>query len=84
MSGATNANHNIWGGTVYASLLEGTSAEVSIGQYMDWYGAVYAYDSFDTADHGTWNHVSVVPVPAAVLLGFLGLAVTGLKLRKFV
>ena len=28
--------------------------------------------------------VSVVPVPTAVLLGFLGLAVAGLKLRKYV
>ena len=28
-------------------------------------------------------HVSVVPVPAAVLLGILGLGVAGLKLRKY-
>ena len=84
MTGGLEETHNIWGGTLYASLLEGTSAEISIGQYTDWYGAAYAFDSFDTADHGTWSHVSVVPVPAAVLLGFLGLGVAGLKLRKLV
>ena len=28
-------------------------------------------------------HISVVPVPAAVLLGMLGLSVAGIKLRKF-
>ena len=28
-------------------------------------------------------HISVVPVPAAVLLGILGLGVAGLKLRKY-
>ncbi len=28
-------------------------------------------------------HVSVVPVPGAILLGFLGLGAAGLKLRKF-
>lgn len=57
MSGATTSSHNVWGGTVYSSLL----ADVSVGQYMDWYGAMYSYDSFDTADHGTWHHVPLSP-----------------------
>jgi hypothetical protein len=78
MSGATNANHNIWGGTVYASLLEGGSAEVQIGQYTDWYGAAYAYDSFETADHGKWTYVKAVPEPQAwCLLAVGGLALIG-------
>jgi hypothetical protein len=39
-----------------------------------------------TITAGTWNptRADVVPVPAAVLLGMLGLGAAGLKLRKFV
>ena len=79
MGGATSANHNIWGGTVYSSLLD-----VNIGQYMDWYGAVYAFGSFKTADHGTWNNVplTVVPAPSAVLLAIIGLGFAGNRLKK--
>ena len=33
--------------------------------------------------HGEWSHVTVTPVPAAVILGILGLGVAGLKLRKY-
>ena len=79
MSGATDAAHNIWGGTVYASLLEGASAEVSIGQYTDWYGAAYAYDSFDTADHGKWTYVPFEPIPetTTILAGALLLLPVG-------
>jgi hypothetical protein len=82
MSGATDGAHNIWGGTVYASLLEGTSAEISIGQYMDWYGAAWAYDTFDTADHGKWTYVpqATVPIPAAAWL--LGSGIVGLVALK--
>ncbi len=59
MSGGLTSVHNIWGGTVYSSLME----DVSIGQYTDWYGAVYSYDSFDVADHGNWNHVPLSEEP---------------------
>ena len=78
MGGATSNDHSIWGGTVYSTLVDsGSSAEVSIGQYMDWYGAVFARDSFDAADHGFWNLVPLgtpVPIPAAVWLFGSGLA----------
>ncbi len=87
MGGASDDAHNIWGGTVYASLLEGTSAEVDIGQYMDWYGAVYAYDSFKVADHGTWTYVklasSVVPAPGAALLAMIGLGLVA-RIRRHI
>jgi hypothetical protein len=33
--------------------------------------------------HGEWSHVTVTPVPAAVILGILGLGVAGIKLRKY-
>jgi hypothetical protein len=39
------------------------------------------YFNIFTVDDFTFNPV---PVPAAVLLGMLGLGVAGLKLRKFV
>jgi hypothetical protein len=51
---------NLWGGTVYAS-----SNNVTIGQYINWTGAAYAYDTVDVADHGTWNYVAI-PEPASI------------------
>jgi hypothetical protein len=61
MTGGVDATHNVWGGTVYASFLTGGSPQVVIGQYTDWYGAAYARDSFDTADHGKWTNVPLTP-----------------------
>ena len=73
---------NAWGGTVYASLdplaLEDPKSDVNIGQYINWTGAVYAYDTVDVADHGTWNYVAVIPEPATLCLLGLG----ALLLRK--
>lgn len=75
MGGGVDATHNIWGGTVYASVdVAGNSPEMSVGQYTDWYGAAYAYDSFGAADHGTWNHVTLVPEPSAYALMSVGTA----------
>jgi hypothetical protein len=41
--------------------------------------------SFSSSPPDRWNptRAEVVPVPAAVLLGMLGLSIAGLKLRKF-
>lgn len=82
MTGGLDQTHNIWGGTVYASKLETLSAEISIGQYTDWYGAIYAYDSVDIADHGKVTYVPSVPVPGAIWLLGSGLAgLAGLRKR---
>jgi hypothetical protein len=86
MSGGVNATHNIWGGTVYASFdVLGNAPEISLGQYMEWYGAAYAYDAFVTADHGKWTYVpqATVPIPSPMIL--LGIALAGLAgiKRKF-
>jgi len=49
-------------------------------------GEVYAYDIFFAERHTVDSHLrfdmAMVPVPGAVLLGVLGLAAAGLKLRK--
>jgi len=42
----------------------------------------FAYNEFDTLAFDNTS-LTVVPVPAAVILGVLGLSVAGLKLRKF-
>jgi hypothetical protein len=54
---------------------------VSIGQYMDWYGAVYAFDSVDLADHGNWNYMPV-PEPSTAILSLLGLTLAGIASRR--
>lgn len=63
---------NSWGGTVYASY-----GDINIGQYINWTGAAYAYDTVDVADHGTWNYVPI-PEPTAICL----LGIGGLLLRR--
>jgi hypothetical protein len=76
MSGGTDSVHNIWGGTAYASALAGGSAEISIGQYTEWYGRIYALDTIDVADHGKWVEPPPgggdVPEPASLSLLALG------------
>ena len=48
-----------------------------IGFMIEWKPSVNGYSASDD------YHASVVPVPAAVIMGLLGLGVAGLKLRRF-
>jgi len=59
--GGLENSHIIWGGTVYASSRTAGEALVDVGQYVDWYGAAWSYDSFTTADHGKWVRVPLEP-----------------------
>jgi len=82
MGGATAQSRGTWGGTVYASAAEdaafsGSVGEVQLGQFIDWYGAVYAFDSIDIADHGSYTLVAV-PAPSALPL----LACAGVLTRR--
>jgi len=52
------------------------------GTYTLEFGIANQLDS-DLASYMGVDNVSVVPAPAAVLLGLLGMSVAGLKLRKF-
>jgi hypothetical protein len=74
-----------WGGTVYASMLENaSSAEVVTGQNVNWYGALYAFDSINIADHSTITYVphTSTPEPSSWLLMASGLLVVGRLVRK--
>jgi hypothetical protein len=80
-----------WGGTVYASMLEQlSSAEVVMGQNVNWYGALYAFDSVNIADHSTVTYVphlvptqnAAVPEPSSWLLMASGLVVLGRLVRQ--
>jgi len=85
MIGGDTNDHNIWGGTVYASMdVSGNSPEIAINQYTDWYGAAWALDAFSTADHGSWNYVSAqanAPEPLTLILYGFGFAGAGLYRR---
>lgn len=71
---------SIFGGIVY-SAFSGTGNGVTVGQHIDWYGALYAYDTIDLADHSRYTYVTttngVVPAPGALLLAGLGTAMVG-------
>jgi hypothetical protein len=78
--GDDNAWTTIFGGIVY-STLDG-HAGVVIDQRVDWYGALYAFDTVDLADHSRFNYV---PIPGAVWLlgsGLIGLVAIRRRLKS--
>lgn len=71
----------------YLDLIHDTQGVVSVAFGAGPSGAGITHFGFDidllgpsSSDH---FHTSVVPVPAAVILGILGMGVAGLKLRKY-
>jgi FlaG/FlaF family flagellin (archaellin) len=68
---------------------DGTSASISGGN--SWSGSAFELDFFggwfedgDFTTDQTSFHGTVVPIPAAVILGMLGLGVAGMRLRKHI
>jgi hypothetical protein len=49
---------------------------------MTWGGSYHYYDDVYLQHYGVMT-LTVVPVPAAVLLGIMGLGVVGIRLRKY-
>ena len=78
---------SFFGGTLYSYLFDGPgSGSIGIGQNIDWYGALYAYDTITLADHSRYTYVpvamSVVPEPSTALLLGAGLLGIGVLSRK--
>jgi hypothetical protein len=48
---------------------------------VDWYGALYAFDTIDLADHSRFTHVLFVPEPSSLALAGLATAAFGFLRR---
>lgn len=69
----------IFGGIVY-SAFNGAGDGVRIDQRVDWYGALYAFDTVDLADHSRFNYVPV-PEPATLWLLLAGIPIFSSRRR---
>ena len=84
--GDVNTFTSIFGGIVYSGLTSGDG--VVMDQHIDWYGALYAYDKIDLADHSRYTYVAgnaSIPEPSTLLLlgsGLIGLVGYGRKRFK--
>lgn len=57
--------------------------DITLGTDWDiWFGGYVKSDQYDWTGYEGTLEIQAVPVPAAVLLGMLGLSVAGVKLRK--
>ena len=69
------------GADVHVLLTLEFGADVDFGTLED-IGFIVGFEG-QALNHEDTSHTSVVPVPAAVILGMLGLGVAGIKLRKY-
>jgi hypothetical protein len=84
VGGGDNATWtSIFGGIVY-SAYSGSGHGVIIDQRVDWYGALYAFDTVHLADHSRFTYVSGVPEPAALWVILVGIPAVCSRRRAIV
>lgn len=90
MAVANDDNNDPWNVALYVNGTVGSFTTIAPGGTaylsLNFTGPVssFGFEVDDPATSGSDNfHISVVPIPAAFLLGILGLGAAGIRLRKF-